>query len=141
MARNAARPPVSRGLAILAASWVFISLVSLGFTVLVFANAELYFPLYPAIDTVFSDRYSEERFDAIHAGMTSQEVAEALGPPFSLARLRPLVNARVPDGSVFVLGFSHDGAFPWGDFAWLGRNVYFDGNNRVTGTSKGIHHD
>jgi hypothetical protein len=105
------------------------------------ALSEQYFPLYPAVDTVFADGYDERRFDAIQLGMRGEEVHEALGGAFSFYRVSPLTHPGVPPGSTYVLGYSHDGGCAWGDFAWLGRYVYFDAANRVTGTAKAIHHD
>jgi hypothetical protein len=106
-----------------------------------FALSEQYFPVYPAVDTVFADGYDERRFDSIQPGMTGKEVHESLGRAFSFYWVSPLTEPDVPPGSTYVLGYSHDGGCSWGDFAWLGRYVYFDRANRVTGTAKAIHHD
>jgi hypothetical protein len=115
-----------------------LALVPVGFGA---AHAELYFPLDPAIDTVFAPGYTEEQFDVVTTGMTKAEVVRLVGQPLDTFRVTQAWHPFLKVGAVEGWAFSHDGACKWGDFAWLGRYVYFNDQGKVTETARVVHHD
>jgi hypothetical protein len=130
------------------------SRVAAGCTALAMATAlamyiasisELYLPFNPGIDTVYAAGFSEARFDDVHPGMSAVEVRRLLGPP--LHKSAPLYKSYPPrlmtqhSRAVEAWSYTGDGACTWGDFAWLGRYVYFDENGLVTETERRINRD
>jgi len=116
------------------------------FAFLVVTFTEQYFAPAPAIGTLFSPHHSEAGFDQIRAGMTEAEVVELLGEPLSKERFIISFNqgarsAGMPGGSSLMWSYSGDNPGGIWNFAWLGRFVYFDKEERVTGTIKWVFYD
>jgi hypothetical protein len=110
------------------------------------ANAELYFPLYPAIDTEFAAGYQEAHFDLLEPGMTRGKVVALIGAPLQTFEVRKEWHPFLRPGAVQGWSYSDDGACAWAgvrwcDFAWLGRYVYFDQYGRITEVDQVVHHD
>ena len=103
----------------------------LGFVLWCCAHGEAYCSFYPAIDTIFAPQYTEKGFDRIAIGITVEEVVQILGEPLEKGRAsdQPLEYSYTSDGKCW-----------WGDFAWLGRTVYFR-DGRVSQTEKRIYYD
>jgi hypothetical protein len=97
----------------------------------VFTHMEAYCFFYPSIDTKYASQYTEEAFDRIRTGMTTNEVSMLLG--------RPLGVASNQDGSQ-SWWFTGDGKCLFGDFAWLGREVQIR-EGKVSGAFKSIFYD
>ena len=110
-------------------------------TTLSLAYGERYFPPWPDVDTRFAPGYSEAGFDALAAGMTRDEVVARLGPPLRRFPVRQTSYQSARPSTVEGWSYSGDGACSWGDFAWLGREVYFDNAGRLTETIKQVYPD
>ena len=85
--------------------------------------------LWPWIDTVSAPGYSEATFQTITVGMTRQQV-DALMMCKPLAVVDGHNYMPVPAGVSLDVGlvrysYTDDGRCPWGDFAWFGREVWF----------------
>jgi hypothetical protein len=97
-----------------------------------FQHSEGFNIIEPSIDTVFTDNYSEKKFDQIKIGMDSLAVVRILGKPFSIQKL---------DEKKTLWYFTGDGKCDWHDFAWLGREIEFDQNGIVLEKIKLVHYD
>ncbi|EDM44817.1 hypothetical protein SCB49_14635 [unidentified eubacterium SCB49] len=97
-----------------------------------FQHMESFNIIEPTIDTVFTENYSEEKFDRIKIGMDSIAVVKILGKPFSIQQL---------EEQKTLWYYTGDGKCDWHDFAWLGREIEFDKNGIVLEKIKLIHYD
>lgn len=82
--------------------------------------SEGYFPLFPYIDTQFSDGYSFQNWNRVHIGMTTEDVRQILGLPLN-------------SGPALDWIYTRDGKCVWGDFAWEYRYINFSEAGVVTG--------
>ena len=105
------------------------------------ARGEFYFPPNPAIDTTFAPNYTEVAFKEVRRGMSRADVERLLGKPLQVFEVTGSLYPGLGPGAVEGFTYSQDGACSWGDFAWLGRYVYFDAGGRVTETTQVIHYD
>ena len=80
--------------------------------------------LWPSIDTVYAPGYSEGAFRTIRAGMTRRQVDAIMCKPLFVHRMAG-VGYTLPDAGYMRYSYTRDGRCPWGDFAWLGREVRF----------------
>ena len=82
-------------------------------------------PWNPAINTEFTEGYSEKAFSSIRPGMTEAEVLALLGEPFK----KYDVPASFEDSAEFipcvVWRYSRERKDKWGGFECLGRNILF----------------
>jgi outer membrane protein assembly factor BamE (lipoprotein component of BamABCDE complex) len=74
--------------------------------------------LWPSIDTVYAESYSEEAFRNVRVGMTMTEVQALLGEPLR----------RYSSNGTTRWIYTLDAKCPWGDFAWMDRHVEFTGD-------------
>lgn len=95
-------------------------------------GADSYNPIKPDIDTKFSDRYDEDKFNSIEAGMDTTELLKILGEPIDVGMVG------TPKGSIWY--YSSDGGCEWYGFAWLGREVIVN-KGKVVETVKSVHFD
>jgi hypothetical protein len=101
---------------------------------------EQYFVFYPSIDTRFASGYSEVGFRQIQTGMSKAQVESLVGEP--LFRVNTALGPKthwgypLPDATDEIWQYSDDGACSWGDYAWLGRYVYFSSDGIVTGKNE-----
>lgn len=93
-------------------------------------GGESYCILYPGIDTRYAAGFSEKAFATIEVGMTKEEVIRRLGEPFGGAPARA--------GSRW--SYTSDGACPWADWAWLGREIVFK-DDRVVERISRVYYD
>lgn len=98
----------------------------------IFILNEGYYLFDPAIDTKFTENYSEENFDKIIPGMDTSEVIKLIGKPFK---------QNLSDNSLITWSYSTDGKFEKADFAWLSRKVTFNKTGKVKDTQKAIYYD
>lgn len=91
---------------------------------------ESYCVLYPGIDTRYATGFSEEKFARIRPGMTRSEVIHLVGEP--LGAPGTLLASR--------WSYTQDGKCRWADWAWLGREVHFEGD-RVKETVSRVYYD
>lgn len=101
------------------------------FLLWLYGHLEAYCFFYPGIDTRYASSYSESAFNQINTGMTVEAVEALVG--------RPLHSHTNRDGSTRWC-YTGDGKCMWGDFAWLGREVFFR-SNRVVAVEKIIYYD
>jgi hypothetical protein len=110
---------------------LFLLFFCVGYTLLTSTGIEGYFPLYPAIDTVFAPDYSEEGFQQIKIGDNVGRVLELVGPPYG--GCCPSTRS--------TWEYSSDGAFCCFDFAWLDRRLNFNGEGLVSEIISEVEHD
>ena len=91
---------------------------------------ESHFYPYPLIDTVRSEKFTEQKFELIQSGMSKTEVINLIGEQRGDY---PSVSA---DGLERCERVTGDGALKVWDFAWLNANVCYDKNDRVTSANK-----
>ena len=85
----------------------------------------------PEIDTRFTDRYDEVKFNNIQIEEDTNSVINLIGNPFYKQKLLD---------SVDLWYFTDDGKCQWMDFAWLGRELKIK-DGKVVGINKPIHYD
>ena len=93
-------------------------------------HGEGYCFLWPGIDTKYAPNYNERSFGRVEVGMTKDQVLALLGPPLDthgFYRSHPAYKASGDE----VWSYTSDGAAPWGDWAWLSREVIFRGDSVV----------
>lgn len=90
---------------------------------------EGYFYPYPFIDTIRSEKFSEEKFDQIQPSMSKMQVIDLIGEQ------RGDYPSTGQDGS-YCERVTSDGALKYWDFAWLNANVCYDKNDIVTSANK-----
>jgi len=78
-------------------------------------NEQLCF-FWPSIDTRFAAGYSDAAFNAVAPDMSAAAVEHLLGKPLEIVP--------AADGSE-SWWYTSDGAAPFGDWAWLGREIVF----------------
>lgn len=88
--------------------------------------------LKPDIDTVYAPNFTQAKFDSIKPGLDSVQVISLLGQPLERQQL---------DNSQCLWYYTNDGKCTFGDYAWLGREVYINANGKVVQTVKNIHYD
>jgi hypothetical protein len=93
-----------------------IAFVGVLLVLLAFVPHENYNYIYPSIDTTFAPGFSEGAFSQITNGMPASVVIQMLG--------KPLFQGPAKDGTE-LWSYSTDGKCSWGDFAWLGRWIWF----------------
>ena len=86
----------------------------------------------PDIDTVYAPNFTQEKFDYIKPGIDSAQVISLLGQPLGKQKL---------DNSQCIWYYTGDGKCSFGDYAWLGREVYISANGKVAQTVKDIYYD
>ncbi len=74
--------------------------------------------IQPYIDTRFAPNFTPEKFEKIKVGMTSDEVVEILGEPYT-------------NSSENRWQYTGDGKHLKEDFAWYNCSIEFDGNQNV----------
>jgi hypothetical protein len=96
-----------------------------------FFGGESYCFWNPWIDTRTAPQFTEEGFDSLRGGMTTNEVAGILGPPLAHS-----------DASEAIQHWRYTGAGKcrFSDWAWLSREVIFV-NGKVVRTEKRIYYD
>lgn len=101
---------------------LIITYIFLGFTILFlfwYTRSELNFPIYPYIDTQFTQRFTWDSFSRIDVGMSQNKVVDILGEP-----LRKRVNKDTTPDECWE--YSTDGnAYPYFDFSWYSVKVCF----------------
>jgi hypothetical protein len=80
--------------------------------------------VWPSIDTVYAPDFTERKFKQIEVGMREEEVVALIGLPFRTDRYSRGHPAYKVTGDN-VWSYTHDGAAPFGDWAWLSREVIF----------------
>ena len=98
---------------------ILLPLVIVGFSLTalwVYGRLEAVCFFNPEIDTQFSPAYTEEAFNSIVIGDSTDKVERILG--------KPLSKNQIADGSI-RFDYSQDGKCWWGDFAWFAREIYF----------------
>jgi len=99
----------------------------------------------PWIDTVSAPHYSEDGFDQIRNGMSQSQALSILGEPLKKSDTYYWngvdMEYRLPEGTRECWEYTHDGACSWGDYAWLGRSIYFDRDGKVTGKNKTVNYN
>jgi hypothetical protein len=95
-----------------------------------YSNSEAYCFFWPGIDTRYASDYSERSFGRVEVGMTKDQVVELLGAPVRAHGFWRSHPAYKESGDE-VWSYTGDGAAPWGDWAWLSREVIFRGNRVV----------
>jgi hypothetical protein len=100
--------------------------------------SETYCFVLPGIDTRYAPGFTEARFDRITAGMDSARVYALMGAPYGKLTLRSC-----GDTYPTIWSYTGDGKCKWlgMDFAWLGREVYFDRRGKVTARMRRIYYD
>ena len=93
---------------------------------------EGYNPLKPDIDTWFSKKYDEEKFNSIFEGMDTTMVIRLIGQPIDKSRYEE------PNQYWYFTG---DGKAWPDDFAWLGRELLIDKNGKVSKVIRSVHYD
>lgn len=74
-------------------------------------HIECYCPIWPSIDTKYTSGFSQQTFEALPIGATTNEVQALLGNPgFGISPR--------PDGNE-IWWYSGDGKCTFGDFAWI----------------------
>ena len=103
--------------------------------------------LWPWIDTVQANGYSERSFQMIRVGMTRQQVDALMCKPLGIAtidadfsRMIDLPAGASPDLGEVRYSYTMDGRCPWGNFAWFAREVYFQ-DGVVTQVLTPVYHD
>jgi hypothetical protein len=84
--------------------------------------------LWPWIDTVQAAGYSESTFQKITVGMTRQQVDALMCKPLVVVDgncYMPVPSGVSLDVGAVRYSYTGDGRCPWGDFAWFGREVWF----------------
>lgn len=97
----------------------------------IFIGGELFCPWNPWIDTRTAPGYSENAFDSLRSGMSTNEVIAKLGQPRDIYPDKP-------NGQIWQ--YTGDGKCKIGDWAWMSRTVIFS-NNVVVQTQKRIFYD
>ena len=82
-------------------------------------------PWKPAINTEFTEGYSEKVFSSIRPGMTEAEVLALLGEPFKKNDVPAALEGSEEFVSCVVWRYSRDRKDKWGGFECLGRNILF----------------
>lgn len=95
-------------------------------------QGEGYNPINPLIDTVFTEKFSEEKFNSIQVGNSSEYVTSLIGEPLS---------RRETKKNIDIWYYSLDSKCEWGDFAWISYCVQFDKNCNVIKTYHYIAYD
>lgn len=90
-----------------------------------------YDPKWSRICTIFGSGFTEEGFDQIHKGMISDSVKLLIGPPIEIVQ-HFYPERKHADGSVSLWYYSKEGPCSSYNYAWLGREVFFDENGKVT---------
>ena len=98
---------------------------------------EGYYRIDPWVDTRTKEEYSEEKFKQIEVGMDTLMVKRTIGTPYSRLSLDYLKD----ESKSLCWYFTGDGKFERGDFAWMGRGVYFNSRGEVTEILRTIHYD
>ncbi len=96
-----------------------------------YCQLEAYCVLFPSIDTVYAEGYSEEGFAQLRHGMAADEVRQLVGEPLGVTSRE--------DGSE-EWSYSHDGRCWFGDFAWLDRSLVLR-EGQVRSIEKRIYYD
>jgi hypothetical protein len=102
---------------------------------------EGYYRPNPWIDTQTSSEYSEEKFNQIKIGMTKAEVIDILDKPWSVDWKKGGTKWNTKDSLDKVWNFTGDGKFDKGDFAWIGRALYFTDSGEVVEIYRNVHYD
>jgi hypothetical protein len=101
-----------------------LAAVTLGAVFLTAAGmGEGYCFVWPSIDTVYAADCTERKFGQIKVGMTKAEVVARIGQPLHSQR-RGKRHPAYAEGDE-VWSYTHDGAAPIGDWAWLSRQLIF----------------
>ena len=82
-------------------------------------------PWNPAINTEFTEGYSEKVFSSIRPGMTEAEVLALLGEPFKKNDVPAALEGSEEFVSCVVWRYSRAKKDKWGGFECLGRNILF----------------
>jgi outer membrane protein assembly factor BamE (lipoprotein component of BamABCDE complex) len=98
---------------------------------------EGYYRPDPWIDTKTSSGYTEEKFNQIKVGMTKTEVFNIMGTPY----YPEWSSWNSKDSSNTAWDFTSDGKFDDGDFAWMGRSIYFNDSGEVIEIYRKVHYD
>src|SRR5690349_20171514 len=89
-------------------------------------GCESYCVIWPSIDTRFAPGFSERKFAQVAVGMTAAEVEALVGRPLGThAYPRRTTHPAYKEAGDEVWTFTSDGAAPWGDWAWLSRELIF----------------
>lgn len=99
--------------------WIIIVFLFLALVILnIYRYSELTFFPYPEIDTVFTKKFSWNKFNKVKVGMSKYEVRNILGEPYE----------------IFNFGYecwrySQDGrVYPYADFSWFSVSICFEGD-------------
>lgn len=87
-------------------------------------GGESYCVLWPSIDTRYAPGFSERKFAKVEVDMTRAQVVQLIGRPLVTHRWWRNHPAYKEYGDE-VWSYTGDGAAPWGDWAWLSREVIF----------------
>jgi hypothetical protein len=115
-------------------SLIIIAII-LAVLIVIFTRLELYFPLYPDIDTIYTREFTHEKFAAVKPGMSKNQVRLLLGAPFTPIPYVP------HDDRNECWPYSRDGKLGLlGDFAWVFVRVCFK-DGKVDGAFKSVFSD
>jgi SmpA / OmlA family len=102
-----------------------------------------YHPKWSPACTLYAEGFTEARFDQLRVGMSRDSVVLLLGKPLEIQETF-YPERKLKDGSVSLYNYTLDWTpglnCPY-DYAWLGREVFFDDLGKVTAFCRSIHHD
>jgi hypothetical protein len=102
-----------------------------------------YHPKWSPACTIYATGFTESYFDQLRMGMSQDSVLLLLGKPLEIQKTF-YPERKLKDGSVSLWYYSLDGSpglnCPF-DYAWLGREVFFDELGKVTTFCRSVHHD
>jgi hypothetical protein len=106
--------------------------------ILAVSGGERYCVFWPSIDTRYAAGYSERGFERVQVGMSEDEVVALIGRPLETHAFWK--HPAYKQWGQMVWSYTQDGAAPWGDWAWLSREVIFR-NGRVAQKVRWIYYD
>jgi hypothetical protein len=83
---------------------------------------EGYNPVYPDVDTKYSESYKEELFQQIKIGEDTTLIIEKIGYPLEVY---------TDDKGGYQWNYSTDGKCQWADFAWLLKAIIISKDGKV----------
>lgn len=95
-------------------------------------TGEGYFIFDPNIDTRYTEKFNEIKFNTIGPDSDTSDVIRLIGKPMRISLL---------DDSTYLWHYTTDGKLKKGDFAWLGREVNINRDGRVIKIIKNIYYD